>query len=82
MNFQLLRKILIRSVCMHSYEQTGSGWKGKVMDTRSFIKEKIFEEDIKPLVENNILSVNKKITRVEDTDLTCSISKMTSRISL
>ncbi|OMJ72763.1 hypothetical protein SteCoe_28711 [Stentor coeruleus] len=52
-------------VCMHSYEQTGSGWKGKVMDTRTYIKEKLFEEDLKPLIENNILSVNRQILGVE-----------------
>ncbi|OMJ70300.1 hypothetical protein SteCoe_31743 [Stentor coeruleus] len=48
-------------ICMHAYENTDNGWKGKMIDIRDFIKGTFFNYYIKPLFEEN-----KEMIRMND----------------
>ncbi|OMJ81073.1 hypothetical protein SteCoe_18531 [Stentor coeruleus] len=52
-------------VCTHAYEASGSQWKGKVLDVREFIQEKIVNENVKPMMEKNAKAVEDGMKSID-----------------
>ncbi|OMJ76223.1 hypothetical protein SteCoe_24442 [Stentor coeruleus] len=55
-------------VLAHAYESGISGWKGKMMDIRDFMREKFLNNDIKPLFEANQIAVQTLDNKIKSID--------------